>query len=142
MDVLREEEPREWISFEDPDELRTWMIDATFLRSNYKCIYGEGCKGVHDDPTPELMQGCCSFGAHFLDEDDRKSVARYVKRLKPRHWKNHAVAATKGYHIPGSVAREAQGFPNAPNIPSFPSTLLKRDVQYNEVTEYRFSVAP
>lgn len=52
------------------------------------------------------------------------------------------VAATKGYHIHGSVALEAQGFPNAPNIPSFPSTLLKRDTQYTEVTEYRFSVAP
>lgn len=52
------------------------------------------------------------------------------------------VAATKGYHIHGSVALEAQGFPNAPNIPSFPSTLLKRDAQYSEVTEYRFSVAP
>ena len=52
------------------------------------------------------------------------------------------VAATKGYHIHGSVALEAQGFPNAPNIPSFPSTLLKRDAQYTEVTEYRFNVAP
>ncbi len=52
------------------------------------------------------------------------------------------VAATKGYHIHGSVALEAQGFPNAPNIPSFPSTLLKRDAQYAEVTEYRFSIAP
>ena len=52
------------------------------------------------------------------------------------------VAATKGYHSHGSIALEAQGFPNAPNIPSFPSTLLKRDAQYAEVTEYRFSVQP
>ena len=89
MSVLREEEPREWVSFEDPDELRTWMIDATFFRSNYKCIYGEGCKGVHDDPTPELMQGCCSFGAHFLDDKDLKAVKKSVKRLEPRHWKNY-----------------------------------------------------
>lgn len=96
---MREEEPREWISFEDPDELRTWMIDATFLRSNFKCIYGEGCKGVHDDPTPELMQGCCSFGAHFLDENDRKSVAKYVKRLKPRHWQNHETGTAKGWTV-------------------------------------------
>lgn len=97
--MLREEEPREWISFEDPDELRTWMIDATFLRSNYKCIYGEGCKGVHDDPTPELMQGCCSFGAHFLDDDDRKTVTKYVKRLQPRHWQNHDTGAAKGWTV-------------------------------------------
>ena len=98
--MLREEEPREWISFEDPDELRTWMIDATFLRSNYKCIYGEGCKGVHDDPTPELMQGCCSFGAHFLDADDEKSVKKSIKRLKPRHWQKYdAGHGPKGWTV-------------------------------------------
>ncbi|MBW8708630.1 MAG: galactose mutarotase [Alphaproteobacteria bacterium] len=52
------------------------------------------------------------------------------------------VGLAKGYQIHSAVALEAQGFPNAPNIPSFPSTLLKRDAQYSEVTEYRFSVAP
>lgn len=97
--MLREEEPREWISFEDPDELRTWMIDAAFLRSNFKCIYGEGCQGIHDDPSPELMQGCCSFGAHFLDAEDLKNVKKHVKRLKPRHWQNHAVGTTKGWKV-------------------------------------------
>ena len=53
-----------------------------------------------------------------------------------------SVAAAKGYVVHGSVALEAQGFPNAPNIPSFPSTFLARDTIYSEVTEYRFSVAP
>jgi aldose 1-epimerase len=52
------------------------------------------------------------------------------------------VAAAKGYAVHSSVALEAQGFPNAPNIPSFPSTFLPRDTIYSEVTEYRFSVAP
>jgi aldose 1-epimerase len=51
-------------------------------------------------------------------------------------------AAAKGYAIHSAVALEAQGFPNAPNIPSFPSTFLPRDKSYDEVTEYRFSVAP
>ena len=41
-----------------------------------------------------------------------------------------------------AVALEAQGFPNAPNIPSFPSTFLPHDKSYDEVTEYRFMVAP
>ena len=72
--VPREDQPHEWISFEDPDELRTWMLDATFLRSSYKCIYGQGCQGILDDASPELMHGCCSFGAHFLDEKDFKNT--------------------------------------------------------------------
>ena len=87
----------EWISFEDPNEQRTWTIDATFFNSNFKCIFGEGCQGVHDDPTPELSQGCCSFGAHFLDKKDNKSVEKAVARLEPRHWKNHKSAEKKGW---------------------------------------------
>jgi hypothetical protein len=35
------------------------------------------------------MQGCCSFGAHFLDDKDLKAVKKSVKRLEPRHWKNY-----------------------------------------------------
>lgn len=50
------------------------------------------------------------------------------------------VALAKGYRIQGSVALEAQGFPNAPNIPSFPSTQLAPGQEYRQVTEYRFSV--
>ncbi len=87
----------EWISFEDPNEQRTWTIDATFFNSNFKCIFGEGCQGIHDDPTPELSQGCCSFGAHFLDKKDKKSVEKAVKRLKPRHWKNLKAAEKNGW---------------------------------------------
>ncbi|HEX4635934.1 MAG TPA: aldose epimerase family protein [Rhizomicrobium sp.] len=52
-----------------------------------------------------------------------------------------SVALAKGYAIHSAVALEAQGFPNAPNIPSFPSTFLPRDTPYDEVTEYRFKVA-
>jgi aldose 1-epimerase len=52
------------------------------------------------------------------------------------------VASSKGYAIHSAVALEAQAFPNAPNIPSFPSTLLPRDTVYTEVTEYRFSSVP
>ena len=50
------------------------------------------------------------------------------------------VALAKGYQSHGSVALEAQGFPNAPNIESFPSTRLVPGQEYRHTTEYRFSV--
>ena len=64
----------EWVSFEDLKRERTWMFDVTFLESNWTCIFGNGCQGVLTGPTPELVQGCCSYGAHFVDEKDRRPV--------------------------------------------------------------------
>ena len=82
----------EWISFEDPDEQRTWVFDATFLRSNYRCIYGAGCQGILDAPAPELAQGCCSYGAHFVDDDDVANVVKAFVRLRPEQMQFHAKA--------------------------------------------------
>ena len=55
----------EWLSFEDPEEERTWLFDVTFLLSRWTCIFGSGCEGVLTEPAPEMVQGCCSYGAHF-----------------------------------------------------------------------------
>jgi hypothetical protein len=76
----------EWISFEDDTHRRTWVFDATFLRSSWNCIYGDGCKGVYDDDAAHLAEGCCSFGAHFIDEADVQTVVESSARLKKRHW--------------------------------------------------------
>lgn len=86
--VPRPDDLHEYISFSDGDSDQTWMIDATYMRSNYMCIYGQGCKGVLDDDATKLQQGCCSYGAHFLDKKDLASVRKSVKRLKPEHWQN------------------------------------------------------
>ncbi len=76
----------EWVSFEDTKRERTWMFDVTFLESNWTCIFGNGCQGVLTGPTPELVQGCCSYGAHFVDEKDRRRVERAAKRLSADQW--------------------------------------------------------
>ena len=78
----------EYVSFSDPNSDQTWMIDATYLKSNWTCIYGSGCKGVLDDDATKLQHGCCSYGAHFIDKKDLASVKRSVARLKPEHWQN------------------------------------------------------
>jgi hypothetical protein len=90
----------EWVSFEDPDADRTWLFDATFLRSNWSCIFGAGCQGVLDAPAEELNQGCCSYGAHFVDDDDVANLVKHVVRLEPRHWQFHAKAKRKGFLEP------------------------------------------
>jgi hypothetical protein len=113
----------EWVSFEDPDEQRTWLFDATFLRSNWSCIYGAGCQGVLDAPAADLNQGCCSYGAHFVDDDDVANLVKHVVRLEPRHWQFHAKAKKHGFLEPDgeggtktSLAKDACIFLNRPGF--------------------------
>lgn len=94
----------EWISFDDAEEARTWVFDATYLRSHHRCIYGMGCQGVLDGPAPELALGCCSYGAHFVDEDDVANVVAHFVRLRPEDMQFHAEATAAGFLEPGEPA--------------------------------------
>ena len=87
---------REWVSIDDAHEDRTWVFDVTFLLSRWTCIYGSGCQGVLTGPTPELMQGCCSYGAHFTDADDAARVEAAARTLEPRHWQFHREGRRRG----------------------------------------------
>jgi hypothetical protein len=83
------EDLHEWVSFEDPDEERTWVFDVTFLTSGWSCIWGAGCQGVLTGPAPELQQGCCSYGAHFVDEEDEAALLAHAERLTPEQWQHY-----------------------------------------------------
>lgn len=94
----------EWVSFEDPEELRTWVFDVTFLLSRWTCIFGRGCQGVLTGPAPELVQGCCSYGAHFTDDEDEARVKEAAKTLTDDDWQ-FARNGRKG----GVVKRDRDG---------------------------------
>ena len=80
----------EWVSFEDPAEARTWVFDVTFLLSRWTCIFGQGCQGVLTGPAEDLVQGCCSYGAHFVDEADEAQVVAAAARLGSDQWQHRA----------------------------------------------------
>jgi len=94
--MTRPQDRHEWLSFEDPEEERTWIFDLTFLLSRWTCIFGAGCKGVLTEDSPELEQGCCSYGAHFVDDDDRRRVEDAARTLTPEQWQFHAQGGRKG----------------------------------------------
>ena len=52
---------------EVPDGETLWRFEPDFLRSNWTCIWGRGCKGILDHPAEHLQQGCCSVGAELTD---------------------------------------------------------------------------
>jgi hypothetical protein len=90
------EDTHEWVSFPDPEEDRTWVFDVTFLESNWTCIYGRGCEGVLTGPAPELVQGCCSYGAHFTGKADVKRVAAAAASLTEEQWQFRSKALPRG----------------------------------------------
>ncbi len=90
---------REWVTFDDPDEdSRVWQIDVTFLLSSWQCIFGQGCQGVLTERAPELVLGCCSYGAHFSDRKDRDHVVRTARALRDDEWQFAAVGRAKGIY--------------------------------------------
>ena len=91
--------PREWVTFDDPKEDgRRWQVDVTFLLSSWECIFGCGCQGVLTGRAPEMVQGCCSYGAHFSDKKDRDHVARAAKHLTDDEWQFAAAGRSKGIY--------------------------------------------
>ena len=85
----------EWVTFSDPDEERQWRFDVTFLLSSWTCLFGGGCQGVLTGPTPEMAQGCCSYGAHFTGHEDADRVRLAAATLTPAQWQ-FSSRATKG----------------------------------------------
>ncbi len=94
---------REWVSFDHGGD--TYLFDATFLTSSWRCIFGAGCKGVLDDDATELGHGCCSHGAHFADTPDRMQVRRAADKLTPDQWELRSVARRLG----GPLVRSEDG---------------------------------
>ncbi|MCU1456041.1 MAG: hypothetical protein JWL73_133 [Actinomycetia bacterium] len=91
---------REWVTLPDPkDDQRTWQFDVTFLMSHWQCIFGDGCQGVLTEPVPELVQGCCSYGAHFSDADDQKRVEKAAKKLTADEWQFRKKGRKKGIAV-------------------------------------------
>jgi hypothetical protein len=131
--LLAPADAHEWVSFEDPEEQRTWRFDVTFLLSHWECVFGRGCQGVLTAPAPEMVQGCCSYGAHFTNDEDLARVKAAAKKLTPEQWQFAAAGARGGVtrRKTGSPAttRLVEGaciFLNRPGFPGGPGCALHR----------------
>lgn len=82
---------------DDPAGGCTWVVDAEFLGSHHRCIYGAGCQGIGEQRAPELALGCCSVGAEFVDEDDVQTVVRSFVRLDPALMQHADEARQNGF---------------------------------------------
>ncbi|MGK2958326.1 MAG: hypothetical protein ACSLFB_08020 [Acidimicrobiales bacterium] len=99
MSTSLPEDLHEWLSFDDTEEARTWVFDVTFLLSRWTCIFGNGCQGVLTEAAPEKVEGCCSYGAHYVDDEDRERVERVVESLGPDEWQYASTGHRKGISV-------------------------------------------
>jgi hypothetical protein len=95
----------EYVAFDAPDEHRTYVFDVTFLTSPWHCIYGQGCQGVLTADATDMAQGCCSYGAHLVDEDDANRVLSAADRLTDEQWQHRKIAMRRD----GPIRRDAKG---------------------------------
>lgn len=127
------EAAHEWISFEDPEEDRTWVFDVTFLLSSWTCIFGRGCQGVLTGPAIEMSQGCCSYGAHFVDEEDVARVVTASETLTADDWQFRPQGRKRGVwrknadgELVSRLVDDACVFLNRPEFPGGAGCALHR----------------
>jgi hypothetical protein len=106
---------------------------VTFLLSPWTCIFGAGCQGVLTEPAPEMVQGCCSYGAHFVDDEDIARVERAAATLTGNQWQHRRQGRARGVWktTPAGeqVSRLVDGacvFLNRPGFPGGPGCALHR----------------
>ena len=123
---------REWVTIPVPGKQpKRWLVDVTFLASSWQCIFGAGCQGVLTEPAPELVQGCCSYGAHFSEKDDRERVEKKDRKLTAREWqlkhlgeKRGIVASAGKKEWRTRLVDDACIFLNRPDFPAGPGCAL------------------
>ena len=94
----------EFVTIVDDDT--TWRFEREFLTSNWKCQFGNGCKGILAEDATELNQGCCSLGAHFGDGEagqvEARQISAYAALVEPEQWQYHDVGTTDYLAPPSS----------------------------------------
>ena len=81
--------------------------------------------------------------AYVYDEDSGRRMDCYTTLPGVQLYTACATGGFEGkksYVNHCALCLETQGYPNSPNCPSYPSTVLKAGEEYLEVTVYRFSV--
>lgn len=87
-----------------------------------------------------------SFAACLSDEISGRKMDIYTNQQSVQVYNGYFMDGTdigKGdtpYYASAGIAIETQGYPDAPNQPSFPSILIDKTEKYRHVAEYQFGV--
>lgn len=83
------------------------------------------------------------FCASVYDEKSGRYMECYTTLPGVQLYTSNTVKGSVGkkvYENHAALCLETQGFPNSPNCPAYPSTVLKKGEKYHTETVYKFSV--
>jgi aldose 1-epimerase len=118
--------------------------------------------GAHIDASDEQIQFGKGYDHNFVLNSAGRTPTLAARIVDPQSGRvmevlttqpgvqlytaNHIEGEVKGkagatYHFRGAYCFETQHFPDSPNQPSFPTTVLKPGEKYHQITIFRFSTA-
>lgn len=86
-----------------------------------------------------------NFAARLSDEISGKSLSIYTNQPSAQVYNGYFMDGTDigknktPYYASAGIAIETQGYPDAPNQPSFPSIGIDESDKYSHITEYQFT---
>ena len=85
----------------------------------------------------------CELCATVYDPQSGRIMECFTTLPGVQLYTSNTVKGTKGkkvYENYAALCLETQGYPNSPNCPAYPSTVLRKGEEYKTKTVYRFSV--
>lgn len=88
--------------FVDPVDGSQWRIDMAFIDSNWTCLWGNGCEGIRHHLAADMNEGCCSVGAHMIDDEEAMLISALGLTLSPERFQRYDEAASGGILADGA----------------------------------------
>jgi aldose 1-epimerase len=97
-------------------------------------------KGYDQNYAINGMPGRLRLAARLEDPKSGRVLEEWTTQAGVQVYTANYATAEKGFPQHSAVALEAQAFPNAPNIPGFPSSEVTPQRPLHEITELRFLI--
>ncbi|SPL71249.1 aldose epimerase family protein [Acinetobacter stercoris] len=130
-----------------PLDFRQMKAIGKDLRNNFEQLnYARGYdhNWVLDNYSPNATQP--RLAARAYDPESGRTLELSTTQPGLQFYTSNSLdgsvigSSGKAYRQTDGFAFEAEHFPNSPNIPSFPSTVLKKGDTFNATTVYKFGV--
>ncbi|HEX4271756.1 MAG TPA: aldose epimerase family protein [Rhizomicrobium sp.] len=97
-------------------------------------------KGYDQNYAINGVPGTMRLAARLEDPKSGRVLEEWTTQAGVQVYTANYSTIDKGFAQHSAVALEAQAFPNAPNVPGFPSAVVTPDKPLHEITEFRFLV--